>query len=136
MQDIRHEGMVLRVRGQLAHVRILQASACAGCHARQMCQGADVSEKEMDCVMMTEMQVGDKVEVVISESMGWKAVAMGYIVPFLILLLVVTLVVERGYGEAMAGVLALGVLAVYYVLLWLLRGKIEKQFSFRAYRED
>lgn len=132
MEDIRHDGIVMSVKGTTAHVKILQASACAGCHARNMCQGSDAQEKEMDCEMLEPLAVGDKVEVLISEGMGWKAVTLAYILPFVVLTAVVTLLVEYGVHEAIAGLSALAAAVIYYTVLWLMRGKVQKQFSFRA----
>lgn len=132
MDAITHTGIVEYTDGTRAHVRILQESACAGCHARQMCMSADMKEKYMDCVMLTPMQAGDKVVVEISESMGWQAVTIGYVLPFVILVAGVTAGVKLGLGEAIAALGAMAVLAVYYFGVWLCRDKIAKSFAFKA----
>lgn len=132
MDAITHTGIVEYTKGTQAHVRILQESACAGCHARQMCMSADMKEKWMDCEMLTPMQAGDKVIVEISESMGWQAVVIGYVLPFVVLVAGVTVGVEMGWGEAIAALGSMAVLAVYYFCVWLCRDKIAKSFAFRA----
>lgn len=132
MEDIRHDGVVVSVKEGIAHVRILQASACAGCHARQMCQGADLKEKFMDCVMLEPMTVGDKVEVLVAETMGWKAVVIAYIVPFVILVAGVTILYGLGYSEAVAGLGAIAASVVYFLVVALFRSRLQKSFSFRA----
>ena len=132
MADIEHTGQVVSISGDKAHVKILQASACSGCQARSMCMSADVKEKYMDCEMLEPLAVGDSVRVLISESMGWKAVTIAYIVPFLILVIGVTVLTKLGYSEAVAGLGSIAAAAVYFAIAWLCRRKIEKQFSFRV----
>ena len=90
-EEIRHEGVVLSVSGQTAHVRIVQASACNSCAARSMCMSSESQEKEMDALMLEPMQSGDRVEVMVAEKLGWKAVLLAYIMPFVVMLAVIAL---------------------------------------------
>ena len=139
MEDlIRHEGVVLAVSDGvenggkgMARVRIVQASACASCKAKQMCMSAESQEKEMDVIPLEPLQVGDKVEVLVQQKLGWKAVLLAYILPFVVLVSVV-FVLSRWLSEAAAGTIALCATGVYYLVLSLFKGKLQREFSFTA----
>ncbi len=129
-EEIRHEGVVLSVSGQTAHVRIVQASACSSCAARSMCMSSESQEKEMDALMLEPMQSGDRVEVMVAEKLGWKAVLLAYIMPFVVMLAVIAGLEWVLDSEAVIGSIALGAVAVYYIVLSFFRKRLQKQFSF------
>ena len=134
-EDIRHSGIVLSVAGDLARVQIVQTSACAACKARQMCTSAESQEKIIDAEMFEPMQPGDQVEVIVREKLAWKAVMLGYILPFVVMMAVlVVLNLATDWDEAVVGTTALCSIALYYLVLRLFRNKLQKEFSFTARR--
>ena len=130
---IRHEGIVERVNGELAHIRIVQTSACSACKARSMCMSAESQEKEMDAVMLEPMQPGDKVEILVRERLAWKAVLLAYIMPFFVMLAVLAILTAcTPWSEAVIGTLSLCGIALYYIGLSLFKHRLQTQFSFTA----
>ncbi len=130
---ITHEGIVVSVHGDTAHVRILQAGACHACQAQQMCASADNREKEMDAIMLEPMQEGDHVIVQVSQQMGWTAVTLAYVIPFILLIAGVALL-TIWMDEAAAGTLSILAVGVWYMVLKLIDPKIKKHFTFTAYK--
>ncbi|MBO6074385.1 MAG: SoxR reducing system RseC family protein [Paludibacteraceae bacterium] len=131
MEDsIRHNGIVERVDGEMAIVRIAQTSACAACHAAKMCMASESREKRIEARMTEPLQVGDEVEVLVREQAGWLAVFLAYIIPFLLLVAAVAGFDRMGWSEAKAGTGALISVAVYYVILRLFRDKLQRKFTF------
>ncbi len=128
---IKHDGVVLSVGDGVARVRIVQASACASCKAKQMCMSAESQEKEMDVIPLEPLQVGDKVEVLVQQKLGWKAVLLAYILPFVVLISMV-FVLSRWLSEAAAGTVALCATGVYYLILSLFKRRLQKGFCFTA----
>ena len=59
-----------------------------------------------------------------------KAVALGYIYPFLLLMAVLVGTLSAGVAELKAGLIALLSLIPYYMLLFLLRKRIDSNFTF------
>lgn len=59
-----------------------------------------------------------------------KAVALGYVYPFLLLMAVLIALLSMGVPELRAGILALFSLLPYYLLLFLLRKRIDSTFTF------
>lgn len=130
---IEHEGEILTIEGQKVKVRILSKSACSTCHAKSICGTGDSKEKIIDVHLPSQIhsyKVGDNVIVGITRKMGTHAVLLGFVLPLLIMVGFAILMLLRGCSEALAAGVALGAVALYYAVIYLLRNKIEKQFSF------
>ena len=69
-------------------------------------------------------------EVVLKASMGMKAVWLGYFLPLVVLLGVILGLVALGVAEVPAGLSGIGAVAVYYLLLWLFRDRLKKEYIF------
>jgi len=129
---IKHDGIVIAVNGDgTVRVRIVQTSACASCKAKAMCASAESVEKEIDAMGDGLLAIGDEAEVIVAEKIGWKAIFLAYILPF-ILLLGSVLVFNEFLKEEIAGTIALCTMGVYYIVLGLFKNKLQKQFSFTA----
>ena len=118
---------------QFTSVLILQEDACAGCHAAGLCGMANMAEKVVDvpASLHATYSVGDEVNVVLKASMGMKAVWLAYCIPLLLLLAVMLgLLMGLGMAEVPAALIGLGALALYYVLLWLLRDRFKNEYIF------
>ena len=66
----------------------------------------------------------------VARHLGFKAVALGYIYPFILLMAVLFILVLAGTDELTAGMLALLSLLPYYLGLYLARKRIESTFNF------
>ena len=130
---IRHTGVVMSVNGQMAHVAIVQTSACSACKAKSMCMSSESRQKEMDALMLEPMVVGDKVEVEVRERLAWKAVLLAYILPFIVMMvLMVLLTYLTAWSEAIVGTVSLCSIALYYIVLGAFKNRLQKEFSFTA----
>ena len=146
---IRHDGIIIALNGDgIARVRIVQTGACSACKAKAMCASAESKEKEMDVVLIGDeamrlggesmnYKVGDEVEVMVQQRMGWKAVILAYLLPFFVMLAVICV----GNGllnvrEEVLGTIALCAMAVYYLVLGLFKDKLQKEFSFTAKKKN
>ena len=130
---IRHEGVVLRTSGNMAHVEIVQTSACSACKARSMCMSSESQQKQMDVEMLEPMQAGDRVEVEVRERLAWRAVLLAYILPFVVMMAVIAVLdYATDWSEAIVGTLSLCAIALYYLILSAFKHKLQKQFSFTA----
>ena len=130
---IRHEGVVLSINGNKAHVEIVQTSACSACKARSMCMSSESQQKEMDVILLEPVQVGDKVEVEVRERLAWKAVLLAYILPFIVMLAIIAILdFTTDWSEAVVGTLSLCGIALYYIGLSVFKHRLQTQFSFTA----
>ena len=146
---IKHDGIIIALNEDgTALVRIVQTSACAACKAKAMCASAESAEKEMTVVLLGDEQwaVGNEVEVMVQQKMGWKAVMLAYLLPFFVMLAVMFIgngLLAMGDGatgllgdeakrEAVLGTVALCAMAMYYLVLGLFKDKLQREFSFTA----
>jgi sigma-E factor negative regulatory protein RseC len=132
-EQIRHNGVVMTVEGSIARVSITQASACQACKAKSMCMASESKEKVIEAVAIEPLQPGDVVEVCVRERLAWRAVILGYIAPFVVMMLVIAgLNWLTNWEEAIVGTVSLVGIALYYMILSLFKKRLEKQFSFTA----
>lgn len=130
---IRHEGIVMRIEGDRAHISIVQTSACSACKARSMCMSSESQQKEVDAIMLEPMKVGDRVEVEVRERLAWRAVLLAYILPFVAMMCVMVLLeMMTSWSEAIVGTVSLCAIALYYIGLSMFRHRLQTQFSFTA----
>jgi sigma-E factor negative regulatory protein RseC len=128
---IEHEGIIDHIKGDIAHVKIDSVSACASCHAKGVCGAADQEEKYLDVPLRgAAYKAGDSVFVQVARHLGFRAVLMGYVYPFLILMAVLIGMLAAGVAELRAGGMALLSIVPYYLLLYLFRNRISKTFTF------
>lgn len=79
----------------------------------------------------TAYQVGQRVMVEGAASMGMKAVRLAFLFPLLLLVAAVALVMWLADGnEALAALAALLVLTVYFLLLFVNKKKLAREFTF------
>lgn len=128
---VEHKGVVESVEGFNARVRIIQVSACSGCHARSGCMAADQKTKYIDCQTEEQLNVGDEVIVQIAQSVAWQAVLISFVIPF-VLLVIMIWGLGLYFTEAVSGTLAIVSVLVYYGIVALFRGKLKKRFKFIA----
>ena len=130
-ETIRHEGIIESLGAEGCTVRILQASACSSCSARQLCRSSESKEKLVEVKgHYPTLHVGDRVMLVGSVRQGLRASVLAYVVP-LVIMLVVLFLVTHHYGEKLGALAALLALALYYGVLFVLKDKLAGQFSFK-----
>jgi len=128
-----HPGIIESITGDKIFVRILSQSACSSCHAKGACTIADVEEKiiEADIDPSGNRKPGEQVMVSMEESLGQKAVLMGYVLPLVVLVGSITLFLSLFKHEGLAALLSLLMLVPYYLTLYLFRKQLRKKFRFR-----
>ena len=134
MSTVEHKGIVKRIKGRDIEVEFCRSSACGNCESSGFCgvESASQSVWVKDSVAMAE--VGEEVTVVMAESAGLIAVLWGYVIPLIVFFVALITLKSLLRHEGLAGVLALLMLGPYYAVLWLLRGRMKKTFSFHLKR--
>ena len=128
-----HPGIIENIKVDKITVRILSQSACSSCHAKGACTVADIEEKiiEADLDPSQDWKAGDQVMVRMEESMGRKAVLLGYGLPLVVLVASIILFLSFLKHEGLAALLSILMLVPYYLTLYLFRGRLRKEFRFR-----
>lgn len=132
-EEVSHKGQVIAITPQQTSVRIVSHSACGECHAAGLCGMADLAEKiiQVPTDPYATFAVGDQVEVVLAAEMGLKAVLLAYFLPLVVLLGVILGLGALGVGEVAAGLAGIGTVALYYLVLWLFRGRLGNEYVFK-----
>ena len=129
---IRHEGRVLSVTSVQTKVEILAQTACAACHAKAVC-GASNGESRVVTIRREDdgkIRPEDRVNVVIRQGQGFKAVFIAYLIPLFILLVLLLTLPLFFENELVTGLGALGFVALYYLVLAQFRDRLNSGFVF------
>ena len=89
VNSIKHLGIVENINGSRLKVRIVQSSACSSCSVKGHCSASETKEKIIDVYNKNGVpcQIGERVMIVGTTSMGMKAVFLAFVLPFVVLLL-------------------------------------------------
>jgi sigma-E factor negative regulatory protein RseC len=99
--SVTHPGIVMQISGHVAEVMILAKSACTSCQVKGACNMSEMEEKRVFVELPPEhsFKSGQQVNVMMKQSLGNFAVFLGYILPFLVLLLTLIISISVGLGE-------------------------------------
>lgn len=127
-----HDGIVKSVKHGAVDVTIESTSACATCQAHSRCGFAESKNKTVTIPTenWSEFSIGDIVKVNIDESRGMLAVWIAYVLPALVMIAVISILSMADTAEWIVAVSALIILILYVGLLYLLRKKLSRKFTF------
>ena len=130
--EISHRGRIVSITPELTTVEIVSESACAACHAKGLCSLGDSTVKQVELPTRgwDNYQVGQEVDLVLRASMGHKAVWLAYVLPLIVMVAALLGTLSAGGTELLAGLIAIGAVALYYGVIWLLRGRLRNEYVF------
>lgn len=127
---IQHDGIVQKTDKGSVLVRIISESACSGCHSKGACGMSGKEEKLINITGNYGVSVGDPVTVIMKKSMGYRAVLLGYVLPFFLVIITLVIFNSFSFSEPASGVMSIAILVPYYALMFLLRKQIDREFTF------
>lgn len=133
MQSIaRHNGIVTHLSEGKVTVKIETISACGSCEAHGNCGFAESKEREVEIETRDWQHFceGDPVVVSIDHALGFLAVLFAYVMPAIVLLAAVLTLLSLLSNEAIAILISFAILAIYFVILYQFRDKLQKKFTF------
>ncbi len=137
-QGFRHIGKVVGIEdGGVVNIAIHRAEACEGCHAKGYCISNREQESEGERVMQIvsdiagRLTIGESVEVAISYRVGAVAVFWAYVMPLVLFIATIAIGVACGVEQGVVALLAFGVAAIYFGVVYLCRRRFERVVSFR-----
>jgi len=130
--ELSHQGTITNLDSDSYFVSIVSKSACSSCHSKGFCSVSEMQEKVIMISRSPDSnyKIGDEVEVLMSKTLGTKAVILGYIIPFALLLITLILTFSLFGNEGIAGIMSLAIVAIYFVVLYLFRDRFRKTFRF------
>ncbi|MFI3286425.1 MAG: SoxR reducing system RseC family protein [Rikenellaceae bacterium] len=127
-----HSGKIVSIGRDSVQVGFQSQGACAGCQARAKCGMVDSSTRVVDVVVGVDhtYTLGEDVEVAISYQMGVISVVVAYIIPLILLVGILAAAVSLKIGEGLSAVISLAIVALYFVVVYFFRNKLDKQIKF------
>ena len=131
--EISHIGAVQSIDEDVLNVRIVSSASCVSCSSKSSCSASEMEEKIINVKIPEgrEYKIGDSVIIVLSQSVGLKAVMLGYIYPFLVMFVSLIVMVNITENQGIAGLVSLGMLIPYYAVLFITRQRQKEVFDFR-----
>ena len=125
------EGIVRKIEAGKVWVEIVVSSACGGCVAKNMC---NISEKkneiiEAENITGEEFVVGEMVQIQIQERKAHQAVVLGYLLPFIVLIVGLFVCYALTHIEWLSALVAFGLTAIYYLILKMFDKRLARQFT-------
>lgn len=127
-----HDGKVLAVDNGVVKVEMHVVSACSSCKAHEKCSFVDKADKivEVETPDWKSYHEGDMVTVSVNEGLGLLAVLLAYFLPAVIIIASVIVLSLFTNSELLAALAPILLIAIYFMLLYKLRDKLQHKFSF------
>lgn len=134
--QIEHPGLVETVSGQTVFVRVEPQSACGNCRVASQCNLAEMQDKVIEVHTNGEggYVPGQSVVVLLDRSLGFKALFLGYLIPFLLLIATIASMMIMFGDELISSLVGLSILVPYYLWLYWSRKRLAAKFRFRIRR--
>lgn len=130
--SVEHTGVVESLDDNLVRVGFVSHASCSSCHAKGACSLSELENKFVEVQPDDQsFQVGERVTIVLEQRMGFTALWYGYLLPLLIMVLGLIITYSITGRDGLAGLIAIGLLAPYYLGLYLFRSSLQKIFEFR-----
>lgn len=131
-ESINHNGRIEKIEGDTIFVRIIQQSACSGCHAKGMCSASDQKEKviEVNDSNSDRFHINEEVTLCGRSSLGLQAVLLAFVLPLIIVVAAIVVGNYLQWDETTSGLTGLFLLVPYYCILYFLREKLKRKFIF------
>jgi positive regulator of sigma E activity len=131
--SIRHTGEVVAVAHNKVKVRIDSAADCGSCPASALCKGVGsdtANELTIPVAGASSFNINDKVEIIGSERLHRRAIWLCTFLPCLAVIAVMVAVYLVSFNELWAALAGMFTVAIFCLLLYIFRNKIEREFSF------
>ena len=124
------EGIVRKIEDHKVWVEIVVSSACGGCLAKNMC---NISEKkdeiiETENITGEEFALGETVQVQMQEHKAHQAVVLGYLLPFIVLIVGLFVCYALTHIEWLSALVAFGLTAIYFLILKMFDKRLARKF--------
>ena len=124
---------VAAIEGDQVRLSVLRPSACSSCEVASHCHASEsrvetISLKRVD--LPDDILIGDHVSLEMQRSLGMRAVLLTMVVPTMLIIVTTIILNYLEVGTLSQILIALGTIAGYMFLLWMLRHHFERTFTF------
>lgn len=129
---ITHQGIITRVSRPEGTVTVNispEATECNGCAISGLCSKRE--EIDVPYTNPTDAMIGRHVTVGTEVATQRRGIVLFFVIPILLLVGVLYVCMACGMGDAVASVVSIGAIAVWYVILFALRVRIQSEARFK-----
>ena len=132
MSEIVHKAIISDIREKLIIAQISRGEACGSCALKEACgQTTNTHQVAIESDNTDQYSIGQQIEVIISQSQAYYAAFWGYLLPLVLILFVLFTTYTLSKSEELAAIVSLGILVIYYVLLWIFRSYFQRKLQIR-----
>jgi sigma-E factor negative regulatory protein RseC len=131
--QIQHPGIIESIEANTLFVKIQPQSACGNCHSKAFCNLSESTGKIIEVKVNPghSYKIGQEVTVTLERSLGYRALLLGYLLPFVLLLATIIVAVQLTNNEGFAALLGVLIMIPYFAMLYRFRESIKRRFEFR-----
>ena len=131
-EHISHPGVVVGINDKDIEIEILSSSMCGSCGIKSACGMSEMQEKRVTVPKPADKEfiVGQPVKIVMNASQGNKAALFAYFIPAFLLVAIIVILSNLSIKEWLAALVGIGVIAIYYLVLYFFRGKLRDNFTY------
>ena len=131
-EHISHPGVVVGINDKEIEIEILSSSMCGSCGIKSACGMSEMQEKRVTVPKPADKEfiVGQPVKIVMNASQGNKAALFAYFIPAFLLVAIIVILSNLSIKEWLAALVGIGVIAVYYLVLYFFRNKLRDSFTY------
>lgn len=131
-EQVSHSGVVVGINGEDLEIEILSSSSCGSCGIKSACGMSEMQEKRITVPKPKDQEfiVGQPVKITMNASQGNKAALFAYFIPAFLLVAIIMILSNLSVKEWFAALAGIGVVAVYYGVLYFFRNKLKNEFKY------
>ena len=131
-EHISHPGVVVGINDKDIDIEILSSSMCGSCGIKSACGMSEMQEKRVTVPKPADKEfiVGQPVKIIMNTSQGNKAALFAYFIPAFLLVAIIVILSNLLIKEWIAALVGIGVIAVYYLVLYFFRYKLRDNFTY------
>ena len=131
-EHISHPGVVVGINDKDIDIEILSSSMCGSCGIKSACGMSEMQEKRVTVPKPADREfiVGQPVSIIMNTSQGNKAALFAYFIPAFLLVAIIVILSNLSIKEWIAALVGIGVIAVYYLVLYFFKEKLKSEFKY------
>ena len=131
-EHVSHPGVVVGINGEDLEIEILSSSSCGSCGIKSACGVSELKEKRITVPKPADKEfiVGQPVSIIMSTRQGNIAALFAYFIPTFLVVAIIMILSNLSVKEWLAALAGIGVVAVYYGILYFFRDKLKSEFKY------
>ena len=129
---VSHPGVVVGITDKDLEIEILSSNSCGSCGIKSACGMSEMQEKRVVVPKPEDKEfiVGQPVSINMNTKQGNKAALFAYFIPAFLMVAIIMILSNLSVKEWLSALIGIGVVAVYYVILYFFRDKLRNEFTY------